>query len=97
MDGRSRYPVVLHGDAEELAKVFAGYDKYLCRSCKALRLGRKNIRSMACGQCGSSNIDVETDMKSMRLEMQRLGGDPELAKAVLDELRRVDAEKATKP
>lgn len=84
------------GDVEEIAKAFAGYDKYLCRSCRSLRLGRKGVRSRSCGQCGSSDIDVETDMRSMRLEEIRLAGDPELAAAAVDEIRRRDAEAARK-
>lgn len=96
MDGRSRNPVIMVGDAQAYARQLAGYDKYLCGSCKSLRLGRKDVRSRVCGQCGSSNIDVETDMASMRLEEKRLLGDPELAKAVLEAVQKDAVEQASR-
>lgn len=89
-------PVVVVGPIEDLAKAFEGYDKYLCRSCKSLRMGRKGVRSTHCGMCGSSDIDVETDMRSQRLEAERFRGDPELARNVVEEVRRRDAEAASK-
>lgn len=60
-------------------------------------MGRKDVRSSHCGQCGSSDIDVETDLTSMRLEALRLEGDPELKAKVLAEIARQDAEKAKRP
>lgn len=83
-------PIVMTGPIEEIARALSGYDKYLCRSCKSLRLGRKDVRSTHCGKCGSSDIDVETDMRSQRLEEARLLGDPELARSVIAGIRAAE-------
>jgi len=49
--------------------------KYYCRTCKKLQLPKPHHLPTKCGMCGSKDIDIETDLESMRLENIRFGGD----------------------
>ena len=60
-------------DSGELVKQLGGKSKYLCNRCDQLRMSRI-LAPKSCGGCGSTDIDVETDMASQRLEVIRLGG-----------------------
>jgi hypothetical protein len=63
-----------HREAGDLQEALGLPTKYLCGDCNQLRGGPPNKMPTKCGACGSTNIDIETDMASQRLEIRRVGG-----------------------